>query len=119
MKDFSNHFRQLVEIELPDESRILVPRGGLDMMILATWRLASDAFCASKRSRMVRIVITEQALKDYARGADELRVTSDDRFKLWLRKQLGGFDPHHDAPLGVEPPPVTWTVSTFELNGST
>ena len=119
MKDFSNHFRQLVEIELPGESRILVPRGGQDMMMLATWKLEKDAFRASKRSRMVRIVITEEALKDYARGADDLRVTSDDRFKLWLRKQLNGFDPNHDSPLGVDPPPVTWTLNTFELNGST
>jgi hypothetical protein len=119
MKDFSNHFRSLVEIELPDESRILVPRGGQDMMILATWKLESDAFRASKRSRMVRIVVTEEALKDYSRGEDELRSTSDERFKVWLRKQLSVFDPNHDSPLGVEPPPVTWTVSTFELNGST
>jgi hypothetical protein len=118
MKDFSNHFRHVVEGELPEDSRILVPRGGQDMMILATWRLESDAFRASRRSRMIRIVVTEEALKDYARGADEVRIAGDDRFKAWLRKQLSAFDPNHDAPLGVEPPPVTWTLSTFELNGS-
>ena len=117
MKDFSSHFRQLVELELPGESRILVPRGGQDMMILATWKLDRDAFRASRRSRMVRIVITEEALKDYSRSGDDLRLTSDHRFKLWLRRQLSGFDPHHDAPLGVEPPPVTWALSTFDLNG--
>ena len=42
MKDYSSHFRELVELQLPDDSRILMPRGGQDMMILATWRLASD-----------------------------------------------------------------------------
>ena len=88
------------------------------MMILATWRLDSDAFRASRRSRMVRIVIVEEALKDYARGADEVRLSSDERFVAWLRRQLDSFDPHHDSPLGVEPPPVTWTLSTIDLNGS-
>ena len=118
LKDFSSHFRELVERHLPDDSRILMPRGGQDMMILVTWRLDSDAFRASRRSRMVRVLIVEEALKDYARGADDVRRLSDERFAAWLRRQLHGFDPHHDSPLGVEPPPVTWTLSTIELNGS-
>ena len=117
MKDFSSHFRELVERQLPDDSRILTPRGGQDMMILVTWRLESDAFRASKRSRMVRIVISEEALKQYARGADDVRLAGDERFAAWLRRQLSRFDPNHDAPLGVEPPSATWTLSTFELNG--
>ena len=117
MKDFSSHFRVLVEKLLPDEARILMPRGGYDMIILATWKLQSDAFCASRRSRMVRIVIAEDALKDYARADAEVRAASDQRFAAWLQRQLGAFDPHHDAPLGVEPPSVTWTLTTAELNG--
>jgi len=35
----------------------------------------------------------------------------------WLKHQLSTFDPNHDSPLGVEPPPVTWPVSTQVLNG--
>ena len=117
MKDFNSHFRTLVERLLPDEARILMPRGGHDMMILATWKLESDAFCASRRSRMVRIVISEEALKDYARADAQVRTASDERFSAWVRRQLDTFDPHHDAPLGVEPPPVTWTLTTKGLNG--
>jgi hypothetical protein len=59
MKDYRSHFRELVEFQLPDDSRILMPRGG-HMMILATWRLSTDAFRASKRSRMIRIVMQTQ-----------------------------------------------------------
>jgi hypothetical protein len=29
---------------------------------------------------------------------------------------LSTFDPNHDSPLGVEPPAVTWPVSTAILN---
>lgn len=117
MKDFSNHFRELVKRQLGDDPRILVPRGAQDMMILATWRLSADVFRASKRSRMIRIVISEEALQDYARGSDGARLASDERFVTWLRSQLSTFDPNHDSPLGVEPPAVTWPVSTFALNG--
>jgi hypothetical protein len=117
MKDYSSHFRNLVEVQLPDESRILTPRGGQDMMILASWRLPADTFRAGKRSRMIRIVIDEEALQNYARGSDEARLACDARFGVWLRAQLSAFDPNHDSPLGVEPAPVTWPVSTHILNG--
>ena len=118
MKDYSGHFRNLVEAQVPDDSRILTPRGGQDMMILASWRLPADAFRASKRSRMVRIVINEEALQEYARGSDDNRRACDERFGAWLKRQLSTFDPNHDSPLGVEPPPVTWPVTTHILNGS-
>jgi hypothetical protein len=116
MKDFSNHFRELVKRQLGDDPRILVPRGAQDMMILATWRLAGDGFRPGKRSRMIRIVISQEALENYARGSDAVRVAGDERFVAWFRRQLSGFDPNHDSPLGVEPPAVTWPVSTGVLN---
>ncbi|HWX32497.1 MAG TPA: hypothetical protein VNZ53_34335 [Steroidobacteraceae bacterium] len=118
MKDYSSHFRELVELQLPDDSRILMPRGGQDMMILATWRLTGDGFrAAGKRSRMIRIVISGEALLDYARGSNGTRLASDARLVAWLRGQLSTFDPNHDSPLGVEPPAVTWPVDTRALNG--
>jgi len=116
MKDFSNHFRELVKGRLGDDPRILVPRGSQDMMILATWRLSSDALRPNKRSRMIRIVIAQEALETYARGNDEERRASDARFVAWFTRQLSSFDPNHDSPLGVEPPAVTWPVGPAILN---
>ena len=117
MRDFSSHFRELVELQLPDDSRILMPRGGQDMMILASWRLSTDMFRSGKRSRMIRIVISAEAIADYAGASDGERLASDERFVAWLKAQLSTFDPNHDSPLGVEPPAVTWPVSTLALNG--
>jgi hypothetical protein len=117
MKDYSNHFRGLIELQIPDDSRILMPRGGQEMIILVTWRLKIDDFRPSKRSRMIRIVISEEAIEDYAAGNDGVRLASNARFVSWLKHELEKFDPDHDAPLGVEPPPVTWSLGTRELNG--
>ena len=116
MKDFSNHFRELVKSQLDDDPRILVPRGAQDMMILATWRLSGDALRPNKRSRMIRIVIAQEALETYARGGDDERRASDERFVEWFKRQLSAFDPNHDSPLGVEPPAVTWQVGPAILN---
>jgi len=118
MKDFGPQFRAIVEAELPEGTRIVMPRGDEGLMILATWRLPpSDPYRPAKRSRMVRIAITQEALADYAAGSDEGRLASNARLVTWLRRQIADFDPHHDAPLGVEPPPVTWPLGTRELNG--
>jgi hypothetical protein len=117
IKDFSNHFRALVERQLPEDPRILIPHDGPDMMILATWRLGAAPPRPHKRSRMLRIVISEEALEDYARGSDGVRLASDERFVAWLQRGLKDFDPNHESPLGVEPPAVTWPVSTLDLNG--
>jgi hypothetical protein len=117
MKDFGNHFRSMVEGILPDESRILIPRGGYGMMILVTWALPAEPFRAARRSRMIRIAVSEEAINHYADAADGERGASDVRFLEWLKQQLSGFDPTHDSPLGVEPAPVTWELGTQELNG--
>jgi hypothetical protein len=102
MKDFSAQFRALIEAELPEGSRIVMPRGDEGLMILATWRLPpGDPFRPAKRSRMVRIAITQEALEDYAAGSDGVRLASNERLIEWLRRQIAAFDPHHDAPLGV------------------
>jgi hypothetical protein len=116
MKDYAPHLRSLVESHTPDDSRILMPHGGRDMIILVTWRL-HDPLRPSKRSRMIRILITQESLEDYARGNDGHRLASDTRFTEWLQQQLKEFDPNHDTPLGTEPSPVTWNVSTIILNG--
>lgn len=116
MKDYSNHFRELVARQLGDDPRILVPRGAQDMMILATLRLASEPLRPNKRSRMIRIVISQEALESYANGDAEVRLAGDARFVAWFGRQMSTFDPNHDSPLGVEPPAVTWPVSTRILN---
>jgi hypothetical protein len=117
MKDYSAHFRDLIEQQIPDDSRILISRGGRDMIILVTWRLNGDPRRPGKRSRMIRIVIAEEAIEDYASASDGVRAVSNGRFVAWFKRELDKFDPNHDSPLGVEPPPVTWTFNTFRLNG--
>jgi hypothetical protein len=116
MQDHSTHFRELVERQLAEDPRVLVPDVAPDMMILATWRLKGDPARPNKRSRMIRIVISQEALDDYTRESDGVRFASDARFVSWFQRQLTTFNPHHETPQGVEPPAETWNVSTIDLN---
>ena len=65
---------------------------------------------------MIRILISQEALEEYARGSDDDRRAGDERFVKWFKRLLSAFDPSHDSPLGVEPPAVTWPVGTAILN---
>jgi hypothetical protein len=115
-KDWTAHFRSLLESKLPADARILSPDGEGDLILLATWRLNSDPARPNKRSRMIRIVISTEAIEDYRRGSDGTRLAGDGRFLGWVGEQLAAFDPNHDAPLGVEPQVSVWFLDTLTLN---
>ncbi len=117
MRDFSSHFRELLQGQLPKGTRVLMPRGGADMLLLASWKLLTEPGRPAKSSRRVRLVIAKEAVKDYAAATESVRLASDARLVAHCRAQLAGFDPNHDSPLGVEPPAVTWPVDTLTLNG--
>lgn len=117
MRDFSPHFRGLLESLLPKGARVLLPRGGADLMLLASWNLPREPGRAAKRSRLVRIIMARDALENYAAADDMRRSASDTRLVAHWRSQLATFDPTHDTPLGVEPPAVTWPIDSLALNG--
>jgi hypothetical protein len=117
LEDVNTHFRKLVAGELPEDSCILVPRGGGALTIFATWGLPGHPSRGTERSRMIRIAITQGALEDYAGGNNRVRLASNRRFVAGLRRQIAAFNPHQDSPLHIEPPPVTWPIGTRELNG--
>lgn len=117
MKDISGFFRRLVQEQLPDDARILTSFGAGDVIIQATWRLRNDARRPGKRSPLVRIVISVEAVEGYVRRSDEERAASDRRFVEWLQGRLAAFDPDHDVALGAEPARVDWMINGETLNG--
>lgn len=117
VKDISGYFRRLVEEQLPDDARILTSFSAGDVVIQATWRSRRDGRRPGKRSPLIRIVISVEAVEEYVRRSDEERTESDRRFAGWLKRRLAAFDPDHDAPLGAESARVDWTVNDDTLNG--
>ena len=117
MGDGKERLRGVAEGVFPTGTRLIVLLGAEELVLLASWRLGTDDARPRKRSKTVRVAVTEEAMGDYARGANGEREYADARFESLLRKRLAGFDPSHDTPPGTEPPIERWSVGTFELNG--
>jgi hypothetical protein len=117
LNDISGYFRRLVEQRLPDDARILTSFRAGDVIVQATWRLRNDRRRPAKRSRLIRIVISVEAVEEYVRSSDEVRRASDRRFLDWLDNRLATREHEHDEPEGVEPAGVEWRVDGSILNG--
>ena len=117
MSDGAERLRRVAEGVFPAGARLIVVGGEGDMVLLASWKLGTDPVRPGKRSKTVRVTLSEEAMSDYRRGANGERDAADARFATLLKTKLERFDPTHDTPLGTEPPMERWAVNTIELNG--
>lgn len=117
MPNHDDRLRAIAEKCLPMGARLIASGGEGYYVMLASWKLGTDPARPHKRSKTLRIVLTQEALDDYARGAKGERNSADARFEASLRSRLSKFNPSHDAPLGSEPPIEKWDIGTIELNG--
>jgi len=117
LPDHSHRLRAVAEKVFPTGTRLIAPSGQRDYVLLASWKLGTDPARPNKRSKTVRVVISEEAVADYALGADGAREYAEARCEALLRGRLAQFNPAHDTPLGSEPPVEPWIIGTIELNG--
>jgi hypothetical protein len=117
LKDQQERLRSVAEKIFPTGTRLILVPGEGDFVLLASWKLGTDASRPNKRSKTVQIGISREAMEDYAQGVNGQREYADHRLELLLRKRLAQLDPSHDAPLGTEPPMEKWQIGTIELNG--
>jgi len=117
IKDQQERLRSTAAKVFPAGTRLILLPGEGDLVLLASWKLGTDASRPNKRSKTVQIGISREALEDYAQGLNGEREYADRRLEVLLRKRLAQLDPSHDAPLGTEPPMEKWHVGTTELNG--
>ena len=117
IKDQQERLRSIAAKVFPTGARLILLPGEGDLVLLASWKLGTDASRPNKRSKTVQIGISREALEDYAQGLNGEREYADRRLEVLLRKRLAQLDPSHDAPLGTEPPMEKWHVGTTELNG--
>lgn len=62
-------------------------------------------------SRIISIVITDEAARDFTMAAQEDRSGAFERVHRLLTRKLADFNPQHDVPR-YDPPPVDqWTLS--------
>lgn len=117
MKGAREHLRSVVVKSFSEAARIVEIEGQAHLVLVISWKLGTDPKRPAKRSKTIRLVIEEEAIKDYAAAPAGHREMADARLQKHLTEQLMRFDPDHQAPLGHEPPLVRWTVGTVALFG--
>lgn len=111
---YVEHFRDRARRVLPEGAMVKAWDDHGDWILQTSWPLHPAV--RGRRSRPVQIVISEEALEDYAAAGERARALADQRFDGFVRRHLATFDPNHDpafAPL----PPSRWVVTTRDLNG--
>ena len=107
-KSFVNEWVRLIRPLFPKNARIEIDAGN-DVVLRIDWRLRNDPGRPHKRSRLIRVVIPEEAID----GCADLKKAGS-RFKKLIEDKLSVFHPDHDSCKCGSPPLEVWIVSTFD-----
>ena len=109
-KSFVNQWVKLIRPLFPRNARIEID-AGRDVILRIDWKLGNDPARPNKRSRLIRVIISEEAIADCA---DFKQAGS--RFKKIIEDKLSGFHPDHDTRRCGTPPKEKWIISTFGVD---
>lgn len=99
---------------MPAEANIDIVQGLGGFSVGVAWPLNDDPERPNKMSRMISIVITDEAARDFENAAERDRSDAFARVNRVLGAKLADFEPDHDAPR-YEPPPVDQWILSDEL----
>jgi len=107
---FVNQWIQLIRPIFPPEASMQVHEAG-DIVLRIDWKLGNDLERPNKPSRIIKIVISEQAIEDchdFSKAGEKFRKIIENKFR--------GFNPEHNHSQFVSPPVEEWLISTFDIN---
>ena len=79
-----------------------------DCICIIDWKLNSDLKRPNKRSRPIKLIITNEALSD----CKNLEKAKDNLMKILESKKRLLAQEHNE----IHPTPITWLINTSELN---
>ena len=101
---------KLIRPLFPKNARIEVT-GGADVVLRIDWKLGTDPLRPHKRSRMIRVIIPEEAI-----GACTDFKKAGSRFRKLIEDRLATFRPDHSTPKCGTPPREEWIVTSRDVN---
>ena len=72
------------------------------------WKIATDPKRPNKRSKTIKIIISEERLDDYANLSSASQKDFDDKLTSFLKHRLDSFNPDHQANYDQLPPVGDW-----------
>jgi len=71
---------------------------------LIDWKLHNDKIRPNKRSRIIKIIISTEALDDYNDSSLQLQQSSQTNLYKHINSKYRKFNPDHNVPKGREAP---------------
>ena len=105
-----NEWVEMIRPLFPKNARIEIDSGN-DVVLRIDWKLENDPNRPNKRSRLIRVKITEEVIED----CTDSKIAGS-RFMEIIRFHLSVFDPDHDTPRHGSLPEEKWVISTLDVN---
>jgi hypothetical protein len=94
-----------------------------DLIFKISWELRTDRARQGKRSKLIVLKISaeamneyEEAINEYKEGNRKRREQYDSKLRKFIEANLYKHDSEHNQPIGRPTPEVQWLVSTDVLN---
>lgn len=103
MKEIKEHWVDIIKDNFPKDSYQFLHQ--IDAFCLdINWKLKSDPSRPNKRSKKLRLIISEETLEDYRDANDEVVNNYDQKLNKFIGDTMANFSPDHDTPYGkIEP----------------
>jgi hypothetical protein len=115
-EDLLDYLVRIVRPIFPVNACIVSTISGGDYVIQIDWKLENNVHLANKRSRIIKIKISENTIQDYLDNKKERGELYDSRIKNLIYRWYSVFNPHHDAGTIRLTPTENWLISKDLLN---
>ncbi|MCE9549479.1 MAG: hypothetical protein K8R50_00435 [Betaproteobacteria bacterium] len=111
-----DHFRAVVEHCFPKDAELHVQVESDDICIYIDWKLMNDPQRPNKRSKKIKVRVSQFAIEDYFDGRDNDKVDADKRLRYLVEEWLKKFDPDHKNPAHTPVPIEELVITNAMLN---
>ena len=110
MKDTKQHFTDVIEPLLPENSVHILQENIDDYCLNVNGKIMSDESRPNKPAKRIRIIISQETVEDYAEAPKRSQDIFDEKLIKFIKTKVESFDPEHDKGPGLTPPDELWQV---------
>lgn len=106
MKAIKEHWIGIIKEYFPKEVELFL-HPIQDFCLDVDWKLKNDPSRPNKRSKKLKLIISEETIEDYRDANDGAKKGYDQKLKKFVERTMANFEPDHDTPYGRTTPVET------------
>ncbi len=107
MEKIKEHWIDIIKNCFPQNASLFL-HDLRDFCLDVDWKLGTDQSRPNKRSKKLRLIISEETIEDYKNIVnDDHRISFDQKIVSFITDTMDHFDPEHDTPYGAATPTET------------